>query len=74
MLAPVQWNNEPNTPRQMVYLMIKAIVMDKKTGEQKQIGDPKFLLFEKCMRGDTSDNVRLRSGVPKRHKKQSRTY
>ena len=32
-------------------------VMDKKTGEQKQIGDPKFLLFEKCMRGDTSDNV-----------------
>ena len=32
-------------------------VIDKKTGEQKPIGDPKFLLFEKCMRGDTSDNV-----------------
>jgi len=32
-------------------------VMDNKTGEQKQIGDPKWLLFEKCMRGDSSDNV-----------------
>jgi 5'-3' exonuclease len=32
-------------------------VMDKKTKEQKQIGDPAWLLFEKCIRGDTSDNV-----------------
>ena len=32
-------------------------VIDNKTKEQKQIGDPKWLLFEKCMRGDTSDNV-----------------
>ena len=32
-------------------------VIDKKTGEQKQIGDPGWLLFEKCIRGDTSDNV-----------------
>lgn len=32
-------------------------VKDKKTGEQKTIGDPKFVLFEKCMRGDGSDNV-----------------
>ena len=32
-------------------------VMDNKTGEQKQIGDPGWLLFEKCIRGDTSDNV-----------------
>jgi len=32
-------------------------VKDKKTGEQKHIGDPKFVLFEKCMRGDASDNV-----------------
>ena len=31
--------------------------MDKKTKEQKQIGDPSWLLFEKCIRGDTSDNV-----------------
>ena len=32
-------------------------VIDKKTKEPKQIGDPKWLLFEKCIRGDTSDNV-----------------
>lgn len=33
------------------------IVIDKKTKEPKTIGDPKWILFEKCMRGDTSDNV-----------------
>jgi len=33
------------------------IVIDKKTGEPKTIGDPDWLLFEKCMRGDTSDNI-----------------
>jgi 5'-3' exonuclease len=32
-------------------------IVDKKTGEHKTLGDPKFVLFEKCMRGDTSDNV-----------------
>ena len=32
-------------------------VIDKKTKEPKAIPDPKWLLFEKCMRGDTSDNV-----------------
>jgi len=32
-------------------------VIDKKTKEPKQIGDPKWLLFEKCIRGDTSDNI-----------------
>ncbi len=32
-------------------------VKDKKTGEQKQIEEPEYLLFEKCIRGDTSDNV-----------------
>lgn len=32
-------------------------VKDKKTGEQKKLEDPAYLLFEKCMRGDTSDNV-----------------
>jgi 5'-3' exonuclease len=32
-------------------------VKDKKTKEHKKLGDPQFLLFEKCMRGDTSDNV-----------------
>ena len=32
-------------------------VIDKKTKEHKTLEDPQFLLFEKCMRGDTSDNV-----------------
>lgn len=32
-------------------------VVDKKTGEPKTIGDPNWLLFEKCIRGDTSDNI-----------------
>jgi 5'-3' exonuclease len=32
-------------------------VVDKKTKEAKRIPDPKWILFEKCMRGDTSDNV-----------------
>ena len=32
-------------------------VKDKKTGVAKEFGDPQYLLFEKCMRGDTSDNV-----------------
>jgi 5'-3' exonuclease len=32
-------------------------IKDKKTGEEKTAPDPEWLLFEKCMRGDTSDNV-----------------
>jgi 5'-3' exonuclease len=32
-------------------------VKDKKTGEVKGAPDPNWLLFEKCMRGDTSDNI-----------------
>ena len=32
-------------------------VIDKKTKEAKPAPDPEFMLFEKCMRGDTSDNV-----------------
>jgi len=32
-------------------------VLDKKTKEPKAIPDPEWLLFEKCMRGDSSDNV-----------------
>lgn len=33
------------------------LVVDKKTKEPKKIPDPKWILFEKCMRGDPSDNV-----------------
>ena len=32
-------------------------VIDKKTNETKPAPNPQWLLFEKCMRGDTSDNV-----------------
>lgn len=32
-------------------------VIDKKTKLPKTPGDPEWLLFEKCIRGDTSDNV-----------------
>jgi 5'-3' exonuclease len=32
-------------------------VIDKKTQEPKTVPNPEWLLFEKCMRGDTSDNV-----------------
>ena len=32
-------------------------VIDKKTKEPKPAPDPAFMLFEKCMRGDTCDNV-----------------
>lgn len=33
------------------------MVVDKKTKEPKVIPDPKWILFEKCMRGDPTDNV-----------------
>lgn len=32
-------------------------VIDNKTKEEKVVPNPEWLLFEKCMRGDTSDNV-----------------
>ena len=32
-------------------------VVDKKTKQPKSAPNPQWLLFEKCMRGDTSDNV-----------------
>lgn len=32
-------------------------VLDKKTKEPKKIPNPKFILFEKCMRGDPTDNI-----------------
>jgi 5'-3' exonuclease len=33
------------------------LVIDKKTSKPKEAPVPNWLLFEKCMRGDTSDNV-----------------
>lgn len=32
-------------------------VIDKKTKEPKKIPNPKWILFEKCMRGDSTDNI-----------------
>jgi 5'-3' exonuclease len=32
-------------------------VIDKKTKQPKRIPDPEWILFEKCMRGDPTDNV-----------------
>lgn len=32
-------------------------ILDKKTGKPKMLGDPEWVLFEKCIRGDTSDNI-----------------
>ena len=32
-------------------------VIDNKTKEPKTVGDPNFVLFEKCMRGDPTDNI-----------------
>lgn len=32
-------------------------VLDKKSGQPKTVGDPAFVLFEKCIRGDPTDNV-----------------
>ena len=32
-------------------------VIDKKTKEPKVVPDPEWILFEKCMRGDATDNV-----------------
>ena len=33
------------------------LVVDKKTSEPRTLGDPQYVLFEKCMRGDPTDNV-----------------
>jgi 5'-3' exonuclease len=33
------------------------VVKDKKTKEPKLLEDPQYLLFKKCMRGDSTDNV-----------------
>ena len=32
-------------------------VMDSKTKQQKSIGDPEYVLFEKCIRGDKTDGI-----------------
>ena len=46
------------------------VVMDKKTSAPKAIPTPTYALFEKCVRGDTSDNIF--SAYPGARKKGSR--
>jgi 5'-3' exonuclease len=46
------------------------VVMDKKTNAPKAIPTPTYALFEKCVRGDTSDNIF--SAYPGARKKGSR--
>ena len=54
-----QYNGVTNTviTHEGYYTDKGKVVIDKKTGEPKAAPDPEFMLFEKCMRGDTSDNV-----------------
>lgn len=33
------------------------VVIDKKTKQPKEVPNPEWLLFEKCVRGDTADNI-----------------
>jgi len=53
-----------------IYDDMGAIVMDKKTSAPKTIPTPTYALFEKCVRGDTSDNIF--SAYPGARKKGSR--
>jgi 5'-3' exonuclease len=61
LLAPnvVQYNGVADELHTLEGILDKKgnLVVDKKTKEPKKIPDPKWILFEKCMRGDASDNV-----------------
>ena len=61
LIAPnvKQYNGVSNTTiTHEGYFTDKGLpVIDKKTKEPRPAPNPAFMLFEKCMRGDTSDNV-----------------
>jgi 5'-3' exonuclease len=61
LIAPnvKQYNGvmETLTTHEGIYDKKGKLVIDKKTKEPVGAPDPQWLLFEKCMRGDTSDNV-----------------
>jgi 5'-3' exonuclease len=61
LLAPnvVQYNGIADELHTLEGILDKKgkLVIDKKTKEPKRIPDPKWILFEKCMRGDATDNV-----------------
>lgn len=61
LLAPnvVQYNGVSDELHTLTGIFDKKgkAVIDKKTKEPKKIPDPGFILFEKCMRGDPTDNI-----------------
>ena len=61
LLAPnvVQYNGVADELHTLEGIFDKKgkAVIDKKTKEPKKIPDPGFILFEKCMRGDPTDNI-----------------
>jgi len=48
---------ETTTTHEGIFDKKGKLVIDSKTKEPKDIPNPEWILFEKCMRGDTSDNV-----------------
>jgi hypothetical protein len=61
LIAPnvKQYNGvlETTTTHEGIFDKKGKLVIDSKTKEPKDIPNPEWILFEKCMRGDTSDNV-----------------
>lgn len=39
------------------YFKDKRVIIDKKTKKPKAVPNPDYMLFEKCIRGDASDNI-----------------
>lgn len=61
LIAPnvMQYNGvaETTTTHEGIFDKKGKLVIDKKTKEPVGAPNPEWILFEKCMRGDTSDNV-----------------
>lgn len=55
----VQYNGVADELHTLAGILDKKgnLVIDKKTKEPKKIPEPGWILFEKCMRGDASDNI-----------------
>ena len=61
LIAPnvSQYNGvmETHTTHKGIFDKKNKLVIDKKTNKEKDIPNPEWILFEKCMRGDSTDNV-----------------
>ena len=55
-----------------IYDMQFKPIIDEKTKSQKMLGDPEYILFKKCIRGDSSDNVK--SAYPRIREKSTKKY